>query len=85
MLTAGWEWYQNVDTTYWNVQFRPYLETQINLSSNFIIERLVTSSFIIDVAKFVTNTYYSFLFDNTGQVCYGFGLASDDIDLEITY
>lgn len=27
MMTAGWTWYQNVDTTYWNVQFQPYIET----------------------------------------------------------
>ena len=85
MMVMGWEWYQNVDTSYWNVQFQPYLESQLSLTSNFVVERLVSSTFIIEMEKFLTKTYYSFLFDNTGQVCFGFGLSSDDINLEMTY
>ena len=85
MMEMGWNWDQSVDDTYWNVQFKPYIENQLSLTSNFVVERLITSSFIIEIEKFLANTFYSFLFDNTGQVCMGFGLESEDINLEMTF
>lgn len=85
MMEMGWDWEQTVDDTYWNVQFKPYIESQLSLTSNFVVERLITSSFMIEMEKFFTNTFYSFLFDNTGQVCFGFGLESEDINLEMTF
>ena len=85
MIKAGWDVYQLVDTTYWLFEFQPYLETQISLTSNFVLQRLVTSSFIMKMNKFKTNLIYSFLFDDRGQVCLGYGYESQAIKLDLTY
>lgn len=42
MLKAGWTWYQNADSAYWNVQLKPYLETQMSLTSDFMLKRLIS-------------------------------------------
>lgn len=55
----------------------------MNLNINFVIQRLTTTTFTVDMPKFKTSTYYSFLFENTGQVCFAFGWETDAINLNL--
>ena len=83
MLVSGWEWYQEASGTKYVLQLKPYLETQLNLNLNFVLERLTTTIFTLDMPKFKSSTFYSFLFDNTGQVCLAFGWESESISLNL--
>jgi hypothetical protein len=56
----------------------------MSLNSDFIISRLISHSFSVNIGKFRANTYYSVLFKNTGQLCYGFGWTTEAIILTIT-
>ena len=38
----------------------------------------------INIPTFKTNIFYSFLFEQTGQVCLGFGWASQTISLKLS-
>ena len=66
MLKAGWTWYQNADSAYWNVQLKPYLETQMSLTSDFMLKRLISMLTTVQMTKFKTNAFYSFTFGTTG-------------------
>ena len=85
MIKAGWDVDQTVETNYWSFEVRPYLETQISLTSNFVLQRLMTSSFSMKLNKFKSNLIYSFLFDDRGAVCLGYGYESQAIQLDLTY
>ena len=45
MLETGWEFYQKYDQGYWNVQFKPYVKSQMSVTSNFILTRMISSTF----------------------------------------
>ena len=55
----------------------------MSVISDFILPRLISHSFTLEVIKFRAATYYSWLFKNTGQFCLGFGYSTEDIALEI--
>lgn len=73
MLESGWGVDQQVQDGGWSIAFKPYLDTQISMISIFVLSRLISHTFQVDILKFRANTYYSMLFKNTGQFCYGFG------------
>ena len=85
MLTAGFRWTQAtvVSPNYWRIEFQPYLTTQIVLTQTIVIKKLLQQAFVVDLGKFETSIFYSFLFEDTGQVCLGFGLDSDEIVLDL--
>jgi hypothetical protein len=84
MLTSGWQVTQTAEHGAWGIQFQPYLDTQLSMTSNFVLSRLIAHVFSVDVSKFRANTYYSGLFKNTGQICFGFGWSTEAITLAIT-
>lgn len=84
MLKAGWEISQTADTTYWNYQIKPYLETQLTVTSDFLLKRLVSMITTIAMPKFKTSTFFSTTFGTSGQICYGFGWGSDAVSLKVS-
>ena len=49
ILKIGWEWAQSTNTggsdgqTSWNIQMLPYISTQAEMTSSFILKRMATS------------------------------------------
>lgn len=86
MMTTGWEWDQDASSTYWTIQFLPYIETQMDMTSEFYIDRLITSTFEIAMNKIQTSAYYALTFDTSGQICTSFGWkTSRAITVDVTY
>ena len=57
----------------------------MDMTSDFYIDRLITSTVGATVSKFRTSAYYSATFDITGQICLAFGWKSDAVALDLTY
>jgi len=83
ILTAGWEWEQTESDTYYALKLEPYLNTQLQIRSNFALKRLVSHDFDIDINKFKASIWYSALFSNKGEVCFGFGWETEQIELNL--
>lgn len=83
ILTAGWDWEQTAADTYYAIKLAPYLQTQLQIRSNFALKRLVNSDFDIDINKFKASIWYSALFSTKGEFCFGFGYSTDQIELNL--
>jgi hypothetical protein len=76
MLTTGWKWNQQTSSTDWEIQLYPFIQTQMDTTSVFYIDRLITSTWRLLLNSFKTNAIMSATFDISGQMCYGFGWKS---------
>ena len=85
MLTTGWKWGQTTSSTDWEVQLYPFIQTQMDTTSVFYIDRLITSTWRFLLNSFKTQGIFSAAFDISGQMCYGFGWESEAITFDITY
>lgn len=83
MLATGWEWTQYTGTNFWQVLYKPYFETQINFDSSIKLERLISQSINFSLPKFKTSLFYSSIFKDNGQYCFGFGWATEEIKLQL--
>ena len=83
ILVSGWEWAQSASSTQYYLQLKPYVETQLNINLDFELKRLTTTIFTMDLPKFKASTFYSFLFDSSGQICLGFGWNTEAITLNL--
>jgi hypothetical protein len=64
----------------------PYIETQMAMSSEFYIDRLITSSIEFAINKFKTSIFYALTFDITGQICTSFGWKTNRaVVMDVTY
>ena len=84
MLKVGWQWAQNTGTNFWRVEFQPFFDSQIFIDAKILITRLVQQTFTFDMGKFKTLIFYSLLFENSGQLCGGFGWESQAIAIKIS-
>ena len=73
MLSAGYEWKQQSGDDFWRIELQPFFKPAFYFQSNLDIQRLYTNQVIVSMPSFQVDTYYSFLFSKTGQVCLGAG------------
>ena len=57
----------------------------MDMTSDFYIDRLITSTVGATISNFRTSAYYSATFDISGQLCLAFGWKSDAVSLDLTY
>lgn len=79
----GWTWFQNTGTDFYKIVWRPYITSQLSLKYWLEIQRFMQQQFEISLAQFQTYIFYSFIFKQTGQVCFGFGWGSDAVQVKL--
>ena len=84
VLKAGWEWEQDAGSDFWNIQFKPYIECQLSLTSDFLLKKLVGFETAITIDKWESNAFYSFTLGDEGSICLGFGYGTDEVNLRVT-
>ena len=55
----------------------------MSVTSEFVLNRLYANTINVAMSKFKSLMIYSFTFGTDGQVCYGFGYASDQAKISI--
>lgn len=83
MLTMGWDIKQFSGANFFNVIIMPYFETQIELTGTLEIKKLFFNSAALSMGKFKSSLFYSSIFKENGQMCLGFGYASDEVKVQI--
>ena len=82
MLTAGWTWKQSTSDGWIRYQIAPYFKPAFYLKSQFTLPRLHDQQITFQMPEFTTESIFSFLFSQTGQVCVGTAWSVGNIYLQ---
>ena len=63
----------------------PFVKTQLEMTSEFYLDKLIVSRWTVALPVFLTSINYSLLFKKTGRLCMGLGWSGGPIALDLTY
>lgn len=69
---------------YYQVEMHPYYEAQLYINSIFNMERLWYNEFIVDLAKFRQNYFFSLIVNGNLQYCWGDGYEIEAVDMSLS-
>jgi len=80
----GTDTYTDADIDYYRIEYVPYVDTQLFISSVYHIEKLIDNEFDFEVPQFRLNYFFSLIFTDTNKYCYGAGWENEEITFEVT-